>query len=98
MRWQSQDSDLGLFNSCLLQGDCELESKVMFQLVLIILKMFLFYFIFERERERYQESTAGEEQRERKRETQNLKQALGSELSAQEPNAGFKLTNCKIMA
>ena len=38
---------------------------------------------------------AGEGQKER--ETQNLKQAPGSELSAPEPNAGLKPTSCAIM-
>ena len=33
----------------------------------------------------------------RERETQNLKQAPGSELSAQSPNGGLELTNCEIM-
>ena len=44
-------------------------------------------FIFERERERERESTSGGEA-ERERETQNLKWALGSELSAQSPTWG----------
>ena len=35
---------------------------------------------------------------ERDRETQNLKQAPGSELSAQSPHAGLELTDRKIMA
>ena len=34
---------------------------------------------------------------EKKRETQNLKQAPGSELSAIEPDAGLELTNLGIM-
>ena len=34
---------------------------------------------------------------ERERETQNLKQAAGSELSAQSPVMGLKLTDHKIM-
>ena len=33
----------------------------------------------------------------RERETQNLKQAPGSELSATEPNAGLELTDCENM-
>ena len=37
----------------------------------------------------------GEGQRER--ETRNLKQAPGSELSGTEPDAGLELVNCKIM-
>ena len=49
-------------------------------------------FIFERESERGKAS-AGEGQRER--ETQNPKQAPGSELS--EPNAGLERTNREIM-
>ena len=35
--------------------------------------------------------------RERGRETQNQKQASGSKLSAQKPNAGLELTNREIM-
>ena len=38
---------------------------------------------------------AGEGQRET--ETQNLKQAAGSGLSAQEPDARLELTSCEIM-
>ena len=34
---------------------------------------------------------------ERKRETQNLKQAPGSELSAQSANTGFELRDCEIV-
>ena len=45
-------------------------------------------------RERKKER-AGEGQRDR--ETQNLKQAPGSELSAQSPMAGLELTNREIM-
>ena len=44
-------------------------------------------FIFEREREREIQSTSGGEA-ERQKETQNLKQAAGSELSAQSPTWG----------
>ena len=51
-------------------------------------------FIFEREGER-DRVWAGEEQREK--ETQNLKQAPGSELSAQSPVAGLELTDREIM-
>ena len=48
---------------------------------------FFLMFIFERERERERErEQAGEEQR--GRETQNAKQAPGSELSAQSPMRG----------
>ena len=49
-------------------------------------------FIFERETDH--EWGRG---RERDRETQNLKQASGSELSAQSPTPGLKQTNCEIM-
>ena len=52
----------------------------------------MFLFIFEGERDR---ARAG---RSRDRETQNPKQAPGSELSAQEPNAGLELMNLEIMA
>ena len=38
----------------------------------------------------------GEGQKERERETQNPKQAPGSELSA-EPDVGLEPTNCEIM-
>ena len=38
----------------------------------------------------------GEGQRERERETQNPKQAPGSELAAQEPDAGLEPMNCEI--
>ena len=40
---------------------------------------------------------ACEQGRDRERETQNLKQAPGSELLSTEPDAGFQLTNCEIM-
>ena len=46
-------------------------------------------FIFERE------SVTEKGQRERK--TQNVKQAPGSELSAQSPTQGLELTSCEIM-
>ena len=49
-------------------------------------------FIFETERDR---AWVGEGQRER--ETQNLKQAPGSELSAQSPTLGLELPNREIM-
>ena len=49
-------------------------------------------FIFKRKKER--QSAAGKGQRER--ETQNLKQAPGSELSA-EPNVGLEPPNCEIL-
>ena len=52
----------------------------------IFFKFFLvFLFIFERERETETESRGGAE---REGETQNLKQASGSELSAQSPKWG----------
>ena len=50
--------------------------------------MFIFYFIFESEREREQEEGRG-----RVRETQNLKQAPDSELSAQSLSRGLKPVN-----
>ena len=52
----------------------------------------MFLFIFETERDR---AWAGEGQREG--ETQNLKQAPGSELSAQSLDVGLKPTSCEIM-
>ena len=57
----------------------------------LIFKKFFNIYLFLRDRERAQ---VGEGQREN--ETQNLKQAPGSELSA-EPNAGLKATNSEIM-
>ena len=55
--------------------------------------MFFFFNIFERERELVHEPRRG-----RERETQNLKQALGSELPAQSPpNAGLGPANREIM-
>ena len=50
-------------------------------------------FIFERER---QSASGGGAESKRGRETQNLKQAPGSELSAQ-PDAGLELMDCKVM-
>ena len=38
-----------------------------------------------------------ERDRGREGETQNPKQAPGSELSSTEPDAGLKLMNCKVM-
>ena len=67
--------------------------------VITLLELFLFFikknfnvylFIFERERERARErAQAGKGQRERERETQHLKQAPGSELSAQSLKLGL---------
>ena len=51
-------------------------------------------FLFEGERGRQSMSRGGAE---RERETQNLKQAPGSKLSAQSPDVGLELTNCEIM-
>ena len=48
----------------------------------------------EKERQRACEHERG---RGRERETQNLKQAPGSEPSAQEPDVGLEFTDCKIM-
>ena len=48
----------------------------------------------ERKRER-KTARAGEVQRER--ETQDMKQAPGSELSAQSPTTRLELTSCEIM-
>ena len=53
---------------------------------------FIYLFIFERERQSTSKGGA-----ERERETQNLKQAPGSELSAQNPNVGLELTKNEIM-
>ena len=50
------------------------------------------FIYFEEERDR---AWAGEGQREK--ETQNLKQAPGSQLSAPEPNAGLELMSCEIV-
>ena len=47
-----------------------------------------------REKERQSTSREGAE---REKETQNPKQAPGSELSAQSPNAGLELTNREVM-
>ena len=55
-------------------------------------KIFKCLFIFERGRER---DRAGVGEGQRKRETENPKQAPGSELSA-EPSAGLELANCEI--
>ena len=53
-------------------------------------RFFFLMFIFERKT-----AQTGEGQREG--ETQNPKQAPGSKLSAQEPDAGLEPTNCEIM-
>ena len=54
--------------------------------------MYLFSVERERERERERQSASrGGAERERGRETQNLKQPLGSELSAQSPTRGLNL-------
>ena len=55
-------------------------------------KFFFNVYLFLRQRE-----TEHERGRVRERETQNLKQAPGSELSAQGPDAGLELTDRKIM-
>ena len=61
----------------------------------IFTQYFIFYlFLRERERER-DRAPAGEGQRQR--ETQNLKQAPGSELSSTEPDAGLELMDREIM-
>ena len=52
----------------------------------------MFIYLYLRERENAQ---AGEGQRERWR--RNQKQALGSELSAQEPDVGLEPIDCEIM-
>ena len=63
----------------------------MFWFFLIFLNIYLFL----RDRGRQSMSRGGGE---RERETQNLKQAPGSELFVTtEPDAGLELTNCKIM-
>ena len=54
----------------------------------------MFFLIYFQERERETELESG---RSRERETNNLRQAPGSELSAQRLMAGLELVNCKIM-
>ena len=61
----------------------------MFRFLLIYFFTFI-YFLRDVER-----AQVGEGQREK--ETQNLKQAPGSELSAQSPTWLLELTNCEIM-
>ena len=60
--------------------------------MLLVFEFFKRFFIFERERER-----ARVEEGQRERETQNLKQTPGSEMSAQSLMAGLELTDCEIM-
>ena len=57
---------------------------------------FFLIFIFERDREKQSMSRGGAE-REREREAHNLKQAPGSELFQEEPNAGLEPLDHEIM-
>ena len=60
-----------------------------------LLKIFFICLMFIFEKERDTQSASGEGQRET--ETQNLKQALGSEVSAQSLTWGLNLTSYEIM-
>ena len=66
--------------------------EIMRQAFLPLFKKIFNVYLFLRGRERQRVSRGRSE---KERETQNLKQAPGSELSA-EPDAGLKLTNCEI--
>ena len=80
----------------LLSIECAVIGSPRKTLVVVAPLVFCFFvfnvYLFLRQRE-----TENEQGRVRERETQNLKQALGSELSAQSPMAGLELTDHEIM-
>ena len=83
-------------NQILTAGLVDSINNQLCKMILSCAMLFAYFNVYFLERERERETVwAGEGQRER--ETLNLKQALGSELSAQSPLAGLEPRNRKIM-